>query len=504
MAGYLRRSLSFINLTSYLLLSMEQNGSFRWGTLLIVSMTIFILVIDATTIEVSINALVVDLNTDVSSIQSMFTIFTLVKAAFFLIGAKLQDLIGRKKTFLTGLSIYGIGALTAAVSQNATMFLFGWSILEGIGAVMVLPATLTFITGTYEGKERSFAFGVWGGVATAASIFGLIFGGFLTTYYSWRWACAAELIIVLVIFAHHKILKETLPTASWKNFDLGGAVLSVLGLIILVFGILLIKDPAKWSAALFLITGGIILLFGFYFWERQQIRNGKSALTKVTIIHERSFLAGNIVAICQKYITAGFFFILILFLEMVTEKTAYETGIALLPISISIIISSILGARLASLFEPKYILLYGIASMGAGLTALRDVFSLTTTSHDIIPGGLLFGIGLGIVLSQVTNLTISSIRSEYHSDASGMYNTVRQLGNSLGTAIIGFSLGLGYVHGLFPDSIFIFPSGQPLMSIGINEAAVNQGMEWAFMAMILVVIGMFIAGLFIRKMGKIV
>jgi len=483
---------------------MGPPDSFRFGTLLIVSMTIFILVIDATTIEVSINTLVKDLNTDVSSIQTIFTIFTLVKAAFFLIGARLQDLIGRKKTFLAGLSIYGVGIFTAAVSQNATMFLFGWSILEGIGAVMLLPATLTFITGTYEGKDRSFAFGIWGGVATAASIFGLIFGGFLTTYYSWRWGLAIELIIVLTIFALHGLLKETRPTVFWKNFDLGGAVLSVLGLMILVFGILLIKDPTKWLLALIFITGGITLLFGFYFWEIRQIGNAKGILTQVTIIHERSFLAGSVVAIGQKFITSGFFFILILFLEMVTEATAYETGIALLPISLSIIIFSILGARLASLFEPKYILLCGIVFMGGGLIVLKDVFSLTTISEYIIPGGLFFGIGLGLVLSQVTNLTISSIRSDCHTDASGMYNTVRQLGNSLGTAIIGFVLALGYIHGLFPGESIVLPSGQPLISLGINEAAVNQGMEWAFMAMILVVIGMFIAGLFIRKMGKIV
>jgi MFS family permease len=467
-------------------------------------MTIFILVIDATSIEVSINALVDDLNTNVSTIQSIFTIFTLVKAAFFLIGARLQNLIGRKRTFLTGLAIYGIGVITAAVSQNATMFLVGWSILEGIGAVMVLPATVTFITGTYEGKDRSFAFGVWGGVATAASIFGLIFGGFLTTFYSWRWAFTAELIILLIIFALHKVLKETHPTASWKSFDLGGAILSVLGLMILISGILLIKDPARWSIALLLITGGIILLSGFYLWERRQMRNGNDILANVTIIHEQSFLAGSVVAICQKFITSGFFFIFILFLEMATGATAYETGIALLPISISIILFSILGARLASFFEPKYILLCGIAFMGAGLTALKDIFSLTTSAQDIIPGGLLFGLGLGIVLSQVTNLTISSIRSECHSDASGMYNTVRQLGNSLGTAIIGLVLALGFVQGLFPGSPLTFPSGQSLISMGINDAAVNQGMEWAFIAMILVVIGMFIASLFIRKTGKIV
>jgi MFS family permease len=483
---------------------MEQHRSFPWGVLLIVSLAVFILVIDTTTMEVSISALVHDLNTNVSAIQSIITIYTLVKAAFMLIGAKFQDLIGRKRTFLAGAAIYGIGTSTAAISQNAAMLLTGWSILEGIGTVLMLPATVTFITGTYEGKERAFAFGVWGGIAAAASIFGLIFGGYLTTFYSWRWAFALELVILLIIFALHRVLKETRPTASWKSFDTGGALLSVLGLIALVFGILLVKEPAEWVIVPFLITGGIILLFGFYFWERRQIRKAKGILVDVTIVWKRSFFAGNVVAIGQKFISAGFIFIFPLFYEMVAGASAYETGVALLPMSLAIVVFSIFGARLASWFEPKYVLLGGIALTGAGLAALRDVFSLSTTAHDILPGSLLFGIGLGIVLSQVTNLTLSSIRSERQTDASGIYNTTRQLGSSLGTAIIGIVLALGFVHGLLSGQPSPLPPGQPLLSIGISEAAVNQGMEWAFLAMILVVIGMFIAALFIRKTGKIV
>ena len=483
---------------------MDQHRSSPWGVLLVVSLAVFILVIDTTTVEVSLSALAADLNTELSTLHSIITIYTLVKASFMLIGAKLQDLIGRKRTFMAGAAIFGAGTLTAAISQDAGMFLFGWSILEGIGTVLMLPATATFITGTYEGKKRAFAFGVWGGIAAAASIFGLIFGGYLTTFYTWRWAFLLDLVIVIIIFALHRVLSETRPTASWKSFDIAGALLSVLGLLALVFGILLIKEPVKWMTALILITGGIILLFGFYFWEQRQIRKGKGILVDVTIVPERSFFAGNVVAIGQKFISAGFIFIFPLFYQIITGASAYETGIAILPMSLAIFVFSILGARLASWFEPKYVLLGGIALTGSGLAALRDVFSLTTTAHDIIPGSILFGIGLGIVLSQVTNLTLSSIRSERQTDASGIYNTTRQLGSSLGTAIIGIVLALGFVNGLFSGAPSPLLPGQPLLSLGISEAAVNQGMEWSFVAMILVVIGMFIAALFIRKTGKIV
>ena len=483
---------------------MEQHSPSSWGVLLIVSLAVFILVIDTTTLEVSISALVHDLDTSASAIQSVITIYTLVKAAFMLIGAKLQDFIGRKRTFLAGAAIFGAGTFTAAVSQDAAMFLVGWSVLEGIGTVLMLPATVTFITGTYEGKERAFAFGVWGGIAAAASIFGLIFGGYLATFYSWRWIFALEMVLILIIFALHRVLKEVRPTASWKSFDFGGALLSVLGLMSLVLGILLVKEPAGWVIVPFLVGLGIFLLSGFYFWERRQIRTRKSILVDVTIVFNRSFLAGNVVATGQKFISAGFIFIFPLFYEIVTGASAYETGVALLPMSLAIVLFSILGARLVSVFEPKYVLLGGIALTGAGLAALRDVFSLTTTARDVIPGNLLFGIGLGIILSQVTNLTLSSIRSERQTDASGIYNTARQMGSSVGTAVIGIVLALGFIHGRFSGAPPLILPGQPLLSFGINEAAVKLGMEWSFVAMILVVTGIFIAALFIPKTGKIV
>jgi predicted MFS family arabinose efflux permease len=226
----------------------------------------------------------------------------------------------------------------------------------------------------------------------------------------------------------------------------------------------------------------------------------------VTIIPEPSFISGNIVAGGQKLLSAGFIFIFPLFYETVHGASAYETGVALLPMTLAIIVFSILGARFAEWSEPKYVLLGGIALTGAGLAALRDVFSLATTAHDIMAGSLLFGIGLGIVLSQVTNLTMSSIRGERQTDASGIYNTTRQLGSSLGTAIIGIVLAIGFNLGLV-SGIYGTPSRIPPDQVqwvpGIVDSAVSQGMEWAFSAMLIVVIGMFIAGLFIRKTGKI-
>jgi MFS family permease len=530
----------------------------RWGVLVVVSLAVFVLVIDATAIGVSLSTLVVDLNTRLSILQSVITIATLVKAALLLAGARLQDIIGRKRTFFSGMAIYGAGVFIAAISMDAGMFLLGWSVLEGIGTVLMLPATTTFITGAYEGKDRAFAFGVWGAIASVGSIVGLIFGGYLATFYSWRWIFVVEIVILLLIVVLHRVLKETRPTLSWKKFDYGGLFFSAAGLGCLVFGILLVKEPERWGLVFPLIVGGIALLVALYYWERRlledstgdskafvtrarkkglvdwealvdrdvpvekevpvdrevhkgrkvpamnrEMQETREVLLDVTILPDRTFLAGNIVSVGQKFIVAGVIFIFPLFYEVVTGASAYETGIAILPMSVAIIIFSILGTRLASWFEPKYVLLAGIAIIGAGLAALRDIFSLTTTARDVLPGSVLFGIGLGIILSQVTNITLSSIPDERQTDASGIYNTTRQVGSSLGTGIVGVVLVLGYMIGLqssVPSAIQLDPG---LGTIPISDVAVNQAMEWAFLAMIVVVVVMFIAGLFVKKMGRI-
>ena len=485
---------------------MEQHRGYKWGVLLIVTMAIFILVIDTTMMNVSIPALVEDLDTEVSTIHSIIAIYTLVMASFMLIGAKLQDILGRKKAFLIGLAVYGAGTFIASISLDAAMLLLGWSIFEGIGAALMLPATATFITAAYEGRDRAIAFGIWGGVGAAASAFGPIIGGYLTTFYTWRLAFLIELIVVFAIFALHRQVTKTPPTASWKGFDLGGSLLSVLGLVILVFGILQIKEPENWGVVPFIIVGGLIALAGFYLWEKRRIGAGREVLVDVTIIPERTFFAGNVVATGLNVVIAGFLFIFPLFFQTVTGISAYDTGVILLPMSFAVFFFAILGAKFSTWFEPKYVLLFGIALTGAGLVLLRDVFSLTTTGADILPGTVLFGIGMGIVLSQITNITLGAIGSERQTDASGIYNTTRQLGSSLGTAVIGIVLAIGFVLGLV-SGVSGTPSGIPpdqaQWVTGIADAAINQGMEWAFWAMILVVIGMFITALFIRKTGKI-
>ncbi len=421
----------------------EKAGSskeWKWGVLAIICMAIFIMVIDTTIMNVSISALVVDLDTDVPTIQAIIAIYALTMASFMLIGGKLQDVLGRKRAFLIGVAVYGVGTFTASMSWNAGVLLIGWAILEGLGAILMMPATTTFLTSTYRGKERAFAFGMWGGVGAAGAAFGPILGGYLTTFYSWRWAFRLELLVVVTILLMSYLLTESRPTLKWRDLDVIGTLLSFAGLFAIVMGILLLRNYELWEYISTLIGAGLLLMGVFVLWQKRRKKKGRVPLVDVSIFRNRRFVLGNTISVIQGLTLAGFFFIIPVFYQQVTGISAFETGLLLLPISIAIFTFSIAGARLAAFLSPKHLLIIGLILGMAGSFMLRGIFGLETGTTDFIPGSVVFGIGLGIVLSQVTNLTLSAVPEEHSTDAAGVLNTLRQLGTSLGTAIIGVNL----------------------------------------------------------------
>jgi EmrB/QacA subfamily drug resistance transporter len=412
----------------------------KWGVLAIISMAVFIMVIDTTIMNVSISALVVDLNTDVPTIQAIIAIYALTMASFMLIGGKLQDVLGRKKAFLIGVGIYGVGTFTASMSWNAGVLLIGWAILEGLGAILMMPATTTFLTSTYRGRDRAVAFGMWGGIGAAGAAFGPILGGYLTTFYSWRWAFRIELLVVVVILLMSYLLTESRPTLKWRDLDVIGTILSFAGLFAIVIGILLLRNYLYWQYISTFIGAGLLLMGVFFLWQKRRKTKGLVPLVDVGIFRNRRFVLGNTIGTLQNLTLAGFFFIIPVFFQQVTGITAFETGLYLLPISIAIFVFSIAGSRLAAYLTTKHLIMIGLLLGMAGSFMLRGIFGIDTTAADFIPGSVVFGIGIGIVLSQVTNLTLSAVPDEHATDAAGVLNTLRQLGTSLGTALIGVIL----------------------------------------------------------------
>jgi EmrB/QacA subfamily drug resistance transporter len=436
---------------------MKAASAFKWSVLVIICFAIFILVIDTTMMNVSISALVADLNTQISSIQTVIAVYALIMASFMLLGGKTGDILGRKKAFLIGVIIYGCGTFTASISWNITVLLIGWALLEGIGAALMLPATTTFLTDSYEGRDRAFAFGMWGGISAAGAAFGPIIGGFLTSFYSWRWAFGLELIVVFIILIFSYMLVETEPIARWKDLDVLGTFLSIVGLGFIVLGILLFRQPEVWDLVPFIIGFGLVLLGAFYLWEKRRIKEQKLPLTDITLFKNRTYTLGTVVSAIQNIVVAGFLFTIPIFLQSVVRLDAFWTGITVLPMSVAVFMVSVSAAGLSTRIQPKYLVLIGLVIAISGSYILRNAFSIDTSIVDLIPGSVIFGLGLGLLLSQITNITLSSAEKEQESDASSVLNTAKLMGTSLGTALIGVILILvvfaGLVNGIYESGI---------------------------------------------------
>ncbi len=426
---------------------MDKN-QYKWGVVIIACMAIFIIVLDSSAMNVAITTLIVELNTTLSTIQAIIALYALIIASFMLLGSKIQDILGRKKTFLIGLVIYAIGTITATLSVNAIMLMIGWAILEGIGAALILPATTTLVGASYKGKDKVTAFGIWGGIAAMGAAIGPIIGGIFTTYLTWRLVFGSELVFIVIIFLFRNYLTESKPTLKWKDLDKLGAILSITSLILIVLGILLLTTPQNWSYVLLLIGSGSILFLIFLLSQRRRINKGLEPLSDIRLLKNRVFGLGNINSIIQQIPLAGFLFIIPVFLQQVTKADAFTTGLVLLPASITILIFSLLGARLSSVLGSKYILMIGFIVSALGSIILGGSFNLYTQAIDIVPGTIVFGVGIGFLLSQLTNLTMSAARSDQETDASGLFNAFKNLGYSVGTALIGVLLLLGIFGGL--------------------------------------------------------
>ncbi|PKL71493.1 MAG: MFS transporter, partial [Methanobacteriales archaeon HGW-Methanobacteriales-2] len=409
---------------------------------------IFIIVLDSSAMNVAISTLVVELNTTLSIIQSIIALYALIIASFMLLGSKIQDILGRKRTFLLGLIIYASGTITATLSSNALMLLIGWAVLEGIGAALILPATTTIVGSSYQGKDKITAFGIWGGIAAVGAAVGPIVGGIFTTYLSWRLVFGSELIFVVLILLFRHYLTESKPTLKWKDLDIVGAALSIVSLILIVLGILFLTKPQYWGYVAVLVGSGSVLFVLFLLWERRRMKHGLEPLSDVNLLKNRLFGLGNFNSVIQQIPLAGFLFIIPVFLQQVTKLNAFDTGLALLPASITILIFSILGARLSSALESKYIIMIGFLIAAVGTYILGGVFNVNTQIIDLVPGTVIFGVGIGFLLSQLTNLTMSAAGEENETDASGLLNCFKNLGYSMGTALIGVLLLLGIFGGL--------------------------------------------------------
>lgn len=426
---------------------MEEQDS-GWLTLIVITLSLFTIVIDKTFMNVAISTLITDLHTNIGTIQIVIAVYALIMASLMIFGGKLQHVWGRKRTFLIGASIYGVGTLIAALSINSAMLFIGWSLLEGVGAALMMPATTSIVSGSYSGERRIFALGITSSMASGAGTLGPIIGGFLTTYYSWRYAFGLELLFICIILLFSRRIKVFPATMDWHQLDLKGAATSSAGIFSLVLGILLFNNLKTWNLAPYAITIGVVLLLIFYLDQKKLIKQGKSPLLDITLFNNCSFTLGNFSRVLMNFTMGALPFAVPVFVQGALGANPLTTGLTLLPMSIAIFLTSSMAGKIATKIEPRYILSIGFLSAITGSIYLSSSFSIYTTILSMMPGLILLGIGMGIVFPHSASAIFAVSRDDQQPDASGVLNTGINLGASIGTAVIGVILILGSFSGL--------------------------------------------------------
>lgn len=430
----------------------------KWGKLVVIALAVAIIIIDTTLLNVSLRNIVEDLNSNFTDIQWVITLYTLVLSAFTITGGRLGDLYGRKKMFMLGAVLFAIGSFIASISHNIGMLLVGESIIEGIGAALMLPAASSLILTNFEGKDRAVAFAIFGAIAGASSALGPILGGWLTSSYSWRWGFRINIAVVAVLLLGSVLIKESRDLKERKELDLVGVGLTSFGLLSLVFGIIESSTYGWWKAIkTFSFAGydfnflglsitpvaiaiGLVLL-GIFVWDQfRREAKGHTPLVSMRMFQNRQFVSGMLVNTALSLTLTGLIFVFPIYYQSVHGLDAFHTGLSLFPLSLTVFIISPLSLIIAKKARPKTIILVGLVLTTLAPLLMINMLKSDSTASVLLPGLVLFGAGMGLIFSQVNNLTLSSVSADLAGEASGVNNTLRQVGSSFGAAIIGAAL----------------------------------------------------------------
>lgn len=425
--------------------------------LLIMAMAQFILTLDSTVMNVSISTLVVDLHTTVSGVQLAITFYTLIMAAFMIAGAKIGDIIGRKKAFVIGLIIYGIGSFITAISPNLAILMFGWSFLEGIGAALIIPAMLSLIAGNYpEGPKRIKAYASVAAMAAIGAAVGPIIGGVLTTYATWRLAFLSEVLVVIYILIKRGIIRDAIAKVADTSFDWFGLVFSASGLALLVYGILqaatygLVKARKDWvvggktlllagqiSPTIILMSIGLLLLLAFAILEQYRIRARKTALLNLKLLRIKTVSSGVWTIFFQLLLLGGVMYGVALYVQIDLGYNAMKTGLTLLPLSVMILLLASRGSVMAGKWSARTLCRVGFVLMLGGSILLGLRSGNQASGLQLAPALVLLGAGMGIIAAQLQNSVQNSVSAKDSAEVSGLMATFQYLGQSFGTALSG-------------------------------------------------------------------
>ena len=428
----------------------NRSGAQAGATLVLMTLAAgqFLMTLDTSVMNVAIATVAEDVGTDVTGIQTAITLYTLVMATLMITGGKIGAMVGRKRAFAIGCVIYGAGSFTTAIAPSLPVLLIGWSLLEGVGAALILPAIVALVAANFGPEGRPRAYGLVMSAGAVAVAVGPLIGGLFTTYLSWRLVFAGEVLIVLAILVLTRRIEDE-PPGKQPRIDLVGVVLSAAGLGLAVFGVL---RSSVWgwvapkpdapelfgiSATLWFILGGLFLVWLFFAWESRLEQRGAEPLVRPSILRNVQLVGGLRMFFFQYFVQSGVFFVVPLFLSVSLGLSAIDTGVRLLPLSVTLLIAAAGIPRFRPDANPRRVVRLALLAMFAGTVVLLAAIDEDASAEIVTVPLLLLGLGIGALASQLGSVTVSAVPDELSPEVGGLQNTATNIGASLGTALAG-------------------------------------------------------------------
>ena len=429
----------------------------RWLTLGILILTVVLIALDTSVLNVSIPTILRELHTTVPTLQWVITGYSLTFATLLIIGGRLGDIYGHRRLFMIGASLFGVGSMMASVSHSVGTLILGEAVIEGIGAALMTPSTLAILSTTFRGRERGTAFAAWGAAAGAAVAFGPVLGGFLTTNYSWRWSFRINVVVAPLAVLGAWLLVPKGTRSKRTPIDLPGAGLIASGMFLLVFALsdggtygwwkpinnFTVVGNEIWpttrpiSVVTVALLAGVAVLTAFVRFERGRERRRNNPLFEFSLMGDRSFRYGLLTLTILAMGQLALLFALPLFLQDAIHLSAQENGLWLLPFGLAVIVGAQVGGRLTRIVSPTVVVRAGLACETISLAVVIWAVRPDVTFLRLLPGLVLFGIGVGFASSQLTSVILSGVSADKSGVASGATSTARQMGGAFGAAIIG-------------------------------------------------------------------
>src|SRR5688572_14599216 len=423
-----------MDMTAEAVTGEAQEEAFNTRLAILLAMAMFVLVVDTSLMNVSISAVVQDLGTTVSGVQSAIALEALVSAAFILLSSKIGDLIGRKRAYTLGLLGYAIGALAMTLAQDLFAIIIFWAIFGGLGASLLLPSMQSLIHGNFAGAQQKRVYALTGASAAIAAAIGPLLGGFVTTFLSWRVGFLIEVIIIAVVLLGLGLVKDV-PYTGDRRIDLVGALFSIVGMGGVVLGILVWQEGGEAVGALIAI--GVVGLALLAWWLTSRKRQGKVVLLDPDLLRSVIFRLGISGQMLQQIALGGMMIVLPIFLQMVLEYNALEAGLSLAPLSLTMFVIALLAGRRAGKRRPSAVIRIGYVLLAVGIAILIPFVPRVDSGWWLVIPLMIAGAGLGLLVSQLNNYTLAPISEERISEAAGVNSAAGSFGLSFGLALAG-------------------------------------------------------------------